>query len=199
MIFVRKPTAEAIQAFVADQSTLDFTYREVGRTATSPPVGWTVDHTRIELGAGQAVYERARGAIQRWTQFDLGWVEAWPRDTPIRAGETVAVMIRAFRLRWVNSARIVYVVDETAEAVTRFGFAYGTLPGHVEAGEERFLVEWDRATDGVFYDIFAFSRPRHILTRMAPWQVRRMQKQFARDSAAAMVRVVQSSSTPSRA
>ncbi len=116
----------------------------------------------------------------------MGWVEAWPADTPIRAGETVAVLIRAFGLWWLNAARIVYVVDETAESVTRFGFAYGTLPGHVEAGEERFLVEWDRATDRVFYDIFAFSRPRHILTRIGQWQVRRMQQRFRDDSAAAM-------------
>ena len=40
------------------------------------------------------------------------------------------------------------------------------VPGHVESGEERFLVEWDRNTDQVWFDILAFSRPRHILTRI---------------------------------
>jgi uncharacterized protein (UPF0548 family) len=120
----------------------------------------------------------------------LGWVEAWPADTPIRAGETVAVLIRAFGLSWLNAARIVYVVNETTDSTTRFGFAYGTLPGHVEAGEERFLIEWDLAANGVFYDIYAFSRPRHVLTHLAPWQVRRMQKRFRDDSVAAMLRAV---------
>jgi uncharacterized protein (UPF0548 family) len=193
MIFVRKPAPAAIRAYIADQSALCFTYPDVGRTATTPPAGWVVDHTRIELGQGEAVFDRARHALRRWRHFELGWVEARPADTPIRAGETVAVMIQAFGLWWLNAARIVYVVDETIDATTRFGFAYGTLPGHVEAGEERFLVEWDRATDRVFYDIFAFSRPRHIFTRIAPWQVRRMQKCFARDSAAAMLQAVRES------
>jgi uncharacterized protein (UPF0548 family) len=190
MMFARKPTTEEIRRYIAAQSALDFTYGAVGATATTPPTGFVVDHTRVEIGKGEAVFERARGALQRWQQFDLGWVEAWPADTPIRAGGTVAVLIRAFGLWWLNAARIVYVVDETTDSTTRFGFAYGTLPGHVEAGEERFLIEWDRATNRVFYDILAFSQPRHILTRIAQWQVRRMQKLFARDSAAAMLRAV---------
>jgi uncharacterized protein (UPF0548 family) len=192
MILARKPTSEALRAYVANQSILDFTYREVGRTAATPPTGWTVDHARIELASGRDAFAHGCDALRRWKQFDLGWVGAWPADTPIRDGETVAVLIRAFGLWWLNAARIVYVVEETVEVVARFGFAYGTLPGHVEAGEERFLVEWDRSTDRVFYDIFAFSRPQHILTRIAQWQVRRMQKRFVRDSVAAMRRAVQS-------
>ena len=43
----------------------------------------------------------------------------------------------------MNAGRVVYLVDEDGP-VPRFGFAYGTLPGHAESGEERFLVEWDR-------------------------------------------------------
>jgi uncharacterized protein (UPF0548 family) len=191
MILLRKPTPKFIQNYVADQSALDFTYSDVGRTATKPPAGWTVDHTRIELGKGEEVSNGARRALQQWRNFDLGWVEAHPANTPLRAGETVAVLIRAFGLWWLNAARIVYIVEETTDSSRRFGFAYGTLPGHVEAGEERFVIEWDRATDRVFYDILAFSRPRHILTRIASWQVRRMQKRFARDSVAAMRRAVQ--------
>jgi uncharacterized protein (UPF0548 family) len=69
----------------------------------------------------------------------------------------VAVIARALGLWWLNACRIVYIVDES-EPLRRFGFAYGTLPGHVGTGEERFLVEWDPAGDGVWYDILAFSR-----------------------------------------
>ena len=68
--------------------------------------------------------------------------------------------------------------------------AYRTLPGHVESGEERFLAEWDRGDDGVWYDILAFSRPNHVLTRLGYPVVRRLQKRFGRDSAAAMLRAV---------
>ena len=72
----------------------------------------------------------------------------------------------------------------------RFGFAYGTLPGHVEMGEELFLVEWDRVTDAVTYSILAFSRPRHPLARIGRPLVRRLQRRFREDSAAAMLRYV---------
>ena len=56
----------------------------------------------------------------------------------------------------VNACRVVYVVDEE-EPIQRYGFAYGTLPDHAETGEERFLVEWNRASGEVWYDILAFS------------------------------------------
>jgi len=49
---------------------------------------------------------------------------------------------------------VVYVVDEP----DRRGFAYGTLPGHAESGEELFLVRHDPATDDVFAVVRAFSR-----------------------------------------
>lgn len=51
-------------------------------------------------------------------------------------------------------ARVVYVIDEP----DRKGFAYGTLPGHPERGEEAFVVE-RRADDSVWLVIRAFSRP----------------------------------------
>jgi uncharacterized protein (UPF0548 family) len=50
--------------------------------------------------------------------------------------------------------RVVYVVDEP----DRRGFAYGTLPGHAESGEERFAVRYDPATDEVHAEVVAFSR-----------------------------------------
>lgn len=188
---LRKPSHDALRRFLAAQTPLPFTYDAVGATATTPPPGYVVDRTRIKLGEGEAVFRAAVAALRRWAQFGLGWVEAWPPDAPIRAGEVVAVMGRAVGHWWVNACRIVYVEDE-AGPLTVFGFAYGTLPGHVERGEERFRVEWDQGDDGVWYDILAFSRPRHVLTRLGYPVVRRLQKRFGRDSAAAMLRAVTS-------
>ena len=188
---LRKPTTDDLRGFLATQSSLTFTYAALGATAGTPPPGYVVDRTRIKLGEGEAVFRSATAALRQWAQFDLGWVEAWSPDTPIRTGEVVAVLGRAFGVWWVNACRIVYVVDE-AGPVSRFGFAYGTLPGHAESGEERFPVEWDRGDDGVWYDILAFSRPNHILIRLGYPIVRRTQKRFGRDSAASMLRAVSS-------
>ena len=187
MIHFRKPTPAAIRQFLDEQRRLGPTYQAVGATAGTPPVGHVVDHTRARLGQGEQVFARAKAALARWEQFRLGWVEPWPGDTLLEEGEAVAVLAHVMGVWWLNASRIVYVVDREGPA-TAFGFAYGTLPGHAESGEERFLVEWDRERDEVWYDILAFSRPNHFLARMGkPW-ARRTQKRFARDSAAAMRR-----------
>jgi uncharacterized protein (UPF0548 family) len=97
----------------------------------------------------------------------------------------------------VNACRVVYVVDEGGP-VQRFGFAYGTLPDHAESGEERFTVEWHEADDAVWYDILAFSRPQQLLARLGYPFARRLQKRFARGSAAAMRRAVVEGRSPAQ-
>ncbi len=193
MLSLRKPSAESIRRFLTGQVKLPYTYAAVGATAKTPPAGFVVDRTRIRLGEGEAVFRLAIAALQRWEQFQLGWVEAWSPDTPIKSGEVVAIMGRAIGMWWLNSCRIIYVVDESGP-ICKFGFAYGTLPGHVESGEELFLIEWDQNTNSVWYDIVAFSKPNHFLTRLGYPLVRRTQKRFGRNSAAAMFRTVNSAS-----
>ena len=189
MLSFRRPSTSAIRSFLASQSKLGFTYSAIGSTATVPPAGYIVDHTRVMLGTGEKVFSRAKAALERWEHFHLGWVQPWPPDTPIQPGEVISVLARKFHMWSLNACRIVYVVDEPGP-IRRFGFAYGTLPAHVETGEERFVVEWDEASDEVHYDILAFSRPRHVLARAGNSYMRRMQKRFGRESAAAMQRAV---------
>jgi uncharacterized protein (UPF0548 family) len=188
-LYFQKPSSDVLGRFLAKQAALDFSYAAVGATATTPPAGFTVDRTRIELGTGEGVFHAAEAALESWQQFRLGWVEAWSPETPLTVGQVVAVMGRAAGCWCLNACRIVYLVSESGP-VTQFGFAYGTLPGHVESGEERFLIEWDRDTDRVSYDILAFSRPNHILARLGYPLVRHSQKRFGRDSAASMFRAV---------
>jgi uncharacterized protein (UPF0548 family) len=183
MLLLTKPSAETLRRFLDAQSRLGFSYEAVGATRADPPRGFVVDRTRIRLGEGEPHFRSGIEALQRWTQFRLGWVEAWPPETPIRQGEVVAVLARISLFWWLNACRIVYVVDE----LHRFGFAYGTLPDHAESGEERFMIEWDQSDNSVWFDILAFSRPNHILTRLAyPW-VRRCQKRFAVEAVASML------------
>jgi uncharacterized protein (UPF0548 family) len=190
MLSQRKPSAELLRDFLAMQSKLDLTYPAVGATAAVPPAGYVVDRTRIKLGEGASVFAAAKAALGRWEQFRLGWVEAWPPDAPIRAGQVVAVIARLFGLWCLNACRIVSVVDEEGP-VRRYGFAYGTLPEHAESGEERFTVEWEEEEgDAVWYGILAFSRPLRLLTRLGYPLARRLQKRFAKDSAAAMQRAL---------
>ncbi|MBC8030339.1 MAG: DUF1990 domain-containing protein [Pyrinomonadaceae bacterium] len=185
MFLLRRPTPETIRRFIASQSDLPFSYSQIGATRTEPPAGFIVDHNRIRIGSGQESYEQAVAALRSWKQFDLGWVSVVPPGLPVKVGTTVAVQAKTLGVWSLSACRIVYVIEEDDD-VKKFGFAYGTLPDHVESGEERFTIEW--RTDGsVWYDILAFSRPQHPLARRGRPLVRRWQKQFARDSLAAML------------
>lgn len=186
---IQKPSLETVRQFLVNESQRGFTYSAVGATAGTLPSGFTVDHNRVKLGEGEAVFQSAKSAIHNWKQFKLGWVDAWTPEETLRPGQMVGVLGRAVGFWWLNSSRIIYVINETKPGA-RFGFAYGTLPGHVMCGEERFLVEWDHADNSVWYDVLAFSKANHILTRIGYPAVRRTQKQFGRDTTACMVQAV---------
>jgi uncharacterized protein (UPF0548 family) len=149
-----------------------------------------VTHHRLYLGDGDATFARARDAIQRWAMFDPSWITVVPAAAPIRVDTTVALVVRYLGVWSLNACRIVYVVDER-DTVERFGFAYGTVPAHGVQGEERFLVEWNHTDDAVTYDLRAVSRPGSLLARLGGPLVRRLQRQFARDSRRAMLWAVQ--------
>ena len=186
MLLHREPSEEVVRQFIASQRDLPFSYPQVGATQGQPPAGYSVDHNRVKLGSGKETYARAVSALREWRQFELGWVTIVPRNQPLEMGTIVAVQARMFGLWWLNAARIVYLVNEEMEQVVRYGFAYGTLPDHVERGEERFMVEWQKEDDSVWYDIYAFSRPKHPLTKIGFPLTRALQAQFVRDSQTAM-------------
>ena len=178
-----RASAARVRAFLDRQRALALTYDAVGATACSEtPAGFTADHNRQLLGRGAATFEHAKAAVRAWTMFPRPWTAIEPEAAPIVADGVVAVHVRVLGLWWLNASRIVYVIDEPR----RFGFAYGTLPGHAERGEERFLVEW-LDDDAVWYDLRAFSKPRHLLARLAYPITRAYQRRFGRASKAAMV------------
>ena len=189
MFFLSKPLLAVIRKLIAEQRDVSFSYPEVGATSKNPPQGYTIDHNRVQVGFGKECFDRAVEAIRSWKQFDLGWVEAAPTDTPLEVGAAVAVVARHLGFWSVNISRIVYVIEESGP-VEKFGFAYGTLKTHVERGEERFTIEWHRDDDSVWYDILAFSRPNQILVRLGRSFARQLQKRFAKDSIAKMKAMV---------
>jgi len=188
MFLLSKPSEEFVRQFIASQQDLPFSYAQVGATEnplTDAPPGYRVDHNRVKLGTGKETYQRALVALQNWKQFELGWVTVVPPGKPVAVGTTLAVQTKTFGFWSLNAARIVYVIDEMQTQSARFGFAYGTLPDHVERGEERFTVEW-QADDSVWYDLYAFSRPKHPAARLGFNVTRMLQKRFVRDSLGAM-------------
>ncbi|HLY20672.1 MAG TPA: DUF1990 domain-containing protein [Bryobacteraceae bacterium] len=181
-----RPSRHYIQAFLEAQRGHPFSYAGQGATREQAPAGYTVDRNRIQLGTGTALFARAVEAMRRWKMFDIGWIELCWTDTPIKVGSTVAVLAHHFGFWSLNASRIVYIVDEGGDH-PEFGFAYGTLEAHAEIGEERFTVEWRPEDQTVWYNIYAFSRPKGLAKVGYPLS-RSLQKSFARESLEAMRR-----------
>lgn len=192
MFTLTEPSDNDVERFISSQRDLPFTYADVGATRFDPataPRGFILDHNRVQLGFGNEVYERAVAALKQWRQFGLGWVTAVPAGVKLEKDAIVAVKARACGTWSLSACRVVYMIDEQMQN-KRSGFAYGTLPDHVERGEERFLIEWNPIDDSVWYDILAFSQPRHPLVKLGSPVARRLQKRFAQDSMAVMKSVV---------
>lgn len=189
MFVLTEPSEKQLRSFLEAQKEMPFSYAEVGASKQGAPPGFNVDHNRIRLGDGAKSFALAIRALQTWQMFNLGWVRIFQKDAAIEVGTCAVVLVRHFGFYSMNACRILYVIDEDAP-VKKYGFAYGTLKGHAERGEERFSIEWNLENDSVTYDLFAFSQPKHPLAKLAYPVSRVLQKRFARDSKQAMFAAV---------
>jgi uncharacterized protein (UPF0548 family) len=185
MFLLRKPSDTEIRSFISAQQRSHFSYSPLEVTRSSAPAGYNADHNRVQLGTGAQCFTAAVTAIRQWKMFDFDWVRLYWDHTPIEPGATLAVVVKHLGIWSMNACRIVYVIDERE----RYGFAYGTLAEHAEKGEERFMIEWNRDDDTVWYDLLAVSKPRLAATLGYPY-TRHLQKRFAQDSKRAMKRAV---------
>ncbi|MCF6386158.1 DUF1990 domain-containing protein [Mycobacterium sp. MBM] len=129
---------------------MDLTYPEVGATRGALPSGY--QHVRVAavIGHGRARFDEAADAVLHWgMQRGAGVLVG--ADTAV-AGVGAEVRVGVWPLR--APCRVVYVVEEA----DRRGFAYGTLPGHPESGEELFAVRYDPADGTVYAEVTAFAR-----------------------------------------
>lgn len=192
MLLFHKPSEEEVQTFLRSLQIAPLSYAMAGCTRDGAAAGFHRDQQRVLLGHGEETFRRACEAIRSWQMLPPSVVEVSPRESPTTAGTLVAILFRARLLGgWlVLPTRIVYAVDDVATnehaEIVRFGFAYGTVQGHWEQGEEQFLIEWDRRDDSVWYDLLAISRPRHPLAWLSYPYVRWQQARFRRQSAEAM-------------
>lgn len=186
MFLALRPSAKQIDHFIRASEQLPLSYEPVG-IVRSEPVGRQFDEAVVTIGRGPSDFRRAQRALRAWKQFDIGWVELFPRCASTAVGTNVAVLIRHFGFWSLNGARVVYGAGRGIEDGV-FGFAYGTLGNHAEAGEELFEVTLDENTGEVTYRIRAVSWPHALLARLGQPIVRLLQARFRRDSGASMKR-----------
>ncbi|MBQ0828105.1 DUF1990 family protein [Streptomyces tagetis] len=153
---------------------MSFTYDDVGATRDEGPCppGFRPLHVRARLGEGEVVFRRAVEAVFAWEMhraLGIGFEASTERAEPgTDVTVTLAGMIKA-------PCRVVWTLEEHRRA----GWAYGTLPGHPESGEEAFVV--DRTGDGtVWLTVRSFSRPATWFARAGGPAARGFQHAYAR-------------------
>jgi uncharacterized protein (UPF0548 family) len=130
---------------------LPLTYPEVGATAGPPPPGYDHIGYTAHIGMGQLRFEQAADAVMHWGMQRGAGLRVQASSEVATVGTVVVVKMGFLKA----PCRVVYVIDEPHVR----GFAYGTLPGHPESGEERFAVRHDPVTAAVYAEVTAFSRP----------------------------------------
>ncbi|QNN51430.1 DUF1990 family protein [Nocardioides mesophilus] len=138
------------------------TYAEVGQTRTELPEGYRHLRRRADLGSGPARFEDAARTLLHWGMHRRAGVRVRPSSGSVQQDSVAVLRVGPAVLAVKAPVRVVYVVDEPR----RRGFAYGTLPGHPESGEEAFVVTLDDS-GAVRLEITAFSRAATLLTRAA--------------------------------
>ena len=150
----------------------DLTYPEVGATSGNLPSGYHHLRESLILGRGDEVFDRAVDRLLTWDMHRRSGLTVVSGPEQVADGAEVV-------MRWLGQripCRVVYVVNEPH----RQGFAYGSLEGHPECGEESFVIDRDLHTGVVSATIIAFSKPGRPSTKLLGPLGRVLQKRMTR-------------------
>jgi uncharacterized protein (UPF0548 family) len=176
-----------------DLAGLRFTYDVVGSTRyVETPEGYHRLEYRQRIGTGDDVFHRAADALLNWRMQPAAGLPMTATDSPAQIGTNSLGRLGAGlligrspldRIGLPVPCRVVWTVNEP----DRIGFAYGTLQGHPESGEESFIVTRD--SDGVYFTVRAYTRGAAWYTRLAGPVTRKAQHYAVRRYATALQRL----------
>lgn len=140
----------------------DLSYPDRGMTENSENTeGYRSMHVFERVGHGRAAYEALAEGIMGWKLHELAGLRVVPDVPVVQVGSRVELGVGAGPARITAPCRVVRLIEEA----TREGFAYGTLPGHPESGEESFAAVLEE--DGsVYLELKAFSKHSNWFYRL---------------------------------
>ncbi|WP_307816580.1 DUF1990 family protein [Nocardioides limicola] len=150
--------------------SLPLTYSEVGATASAMPPGYR--HLAHSTTLPRGAFEGAAELLMTWGMHERAGLRVRSSAPRVAPDEVVSMRVGPSLLGIDAVCRVVSVIEEP----DRVGFAYGTLPGHPESGEEAFVLT--RHDDEATFTIRAFSRPATRLARLGGPLSRRAQDHF---------------------
>ena len=117
MFLARRPSLETIDRFLRESQDLPLSYGPIRNRRDGDTARQDLDEATVAIGHGKAEFERARAALMAWKQFDIGWVETFPRHAPVAVGTVVAVLIRHLGFWSLNGCRVLYSVGSLDDAL----------------------------------------------------------------------------------
>ncbi|MGY1610150.1 DUF1990 family protein [Geodermatophilus sp. SYSU D00700] len=140
------------------------TYAEAGATRDAElPAGYLHGEWCETVGAGRDTFERVAAAVFDWTPQRSVGLRVRASGPAGEVGTVVVLTAGLSRLGYDIPCRVVWASTTGDER----GFAYGTLPGHPESGEECFTVRLAEGGD-VVVSIRVFSRLATPTARAVP-------------------------------
>lgn len=131
-------------------------------------------HVCVRVGKGRAAFDLAADAVMTWQVQRGAGLQVQASETPAVVGAVAVVRLGVGPVGINGPNRVVAVVEESR----RRGFAYGTLEGHPEKGEQAFLVEIDDE-ETVTFTVRSFTKTDSLLALLGgPLNVR-VQDQIA--------------------
>jgi len=120
------------------------------------------NHLHHQVTLRRRDFDGAARDLLEWRMHSRAGLGVQASDIPLLQDTVVMMRWGLGPLAVKIPCRVLEVIDNSR----RRGFAYGTLPGHPEAGEERFILE--QLEDGrILFTITAYSRPASTLARLA--------------------------------
>jgi uncharacterized protein (UPF0548 family) len=169
LIRFRRPPAHKLGSLLTSQRESQLSYATPGMTQGTPPLGYRVSSAEVDLGEGSDIFDAAVGHLRNW-RVHAQSLQTVIAKSQVTTGTTVILVARIFPIYVTMACRVVYTID----AENAWGFAYGTLPHHVEKGEEQFLVS--KVGQRVHFSVTGYSRAGHSLTVVAGPIGKRLQK-----------------------
>jgi uncharacterized protein (UPF0548 family) len=136
------------------------TYAPADLAATGqPPAGYKSFERSTTLTRKD--FDAAATDLLSWRMHDRAGLRVSASELTLRKDTVVLMRLGLGPMSLRIPCRVVQVFDEPRMR----GFAYGTLPGHPESGEERFVLE-ARDDGSIQFTVSAFSRPATRIARL---------------------------------
>jgi uncharacterized protein (UPF0548 family) len=151
-IWLSDPKLDKLNQILETQSQLQLSY-EASDLLTNNSSMKTTEYC-MSVGTGLDAFEKAVLCLSQFAVHERAGFQVLKTSNSLEVNSCVLLKLSLFPFYITSVCRITNIISSS----NTFGFTYGTLPHHIEVGEELFLIELTK-TNNVLFKIKTISRP----------------------------------------